>query len=180
MSDEATTDQFTRLFDLAHDPEAAAVAGLSPEEQAELERIRETLHYVDMHWHVSAATHSRIQQRFFEELAANQPDHPWLQLRPITTIGDLIRTSNEDAPPVSDESYSRLAADTTPLAQIVDPAQRVTLIARITHRAKLPKADISKFMLWLNRVLADLIPSGSAQQIQAFRRRQQPPRNDKR
>lgn len=40
MSDEAAIEQFTRLFDLAHDPEAVAAANLSPEEQTELERIR--------------------------------------------------------------------------------------------------------------------------------------------
>lgn len=177
MSDNASIDQFTRLFDLAHDPEAAAIAALSQEERDELERIRETLQFVDMHWRISPETHSRIQKLFFQELAAEQPNHPWLQLRPITTLGELIETSIDDRPPISDESYFKLKEDTTLLSQIVDPSQRTNFIARVVHRTKLPQADIRGFTLWLNRVMADLVPGANPQHIPAFTRRQRPSHN---
>ena len=173
MSSESEANRFSRLFDLAHDETAATTIDLSLGEREELTRIRDLLGLIDASWQVTDVEQERVRSLFLQKLAAREPDHPWVRSSTVRTLGELVRASHEDAPPLPSASYEHLALDPTPVEALVDPTRRTLVVGQAVRRAAVPQTLIGELMLWLNRSIAGLVPRpGPAQAGLLFTRRQ--------
>ena len=173
LSSESEADRLSQLFDLAHDETIAAGVDLSTGEREELARIRELLDLIDASWQVTDVEQDRVRSLFLQKLAERQPDHPWVRSSTVSTLGELVRASYEDAPSLPSASYELLAVDPTPIEALVDPTRRTIIVGQAVRRAAVPQTLIGELMLWLNRSIAGLVPRpGHVQPGLLFTRRQ--------
>jgi hypothetical protein len=163
---DTATERTSRLLDLARtaDPTADALAALSAVERAELADIRGLLDLIDASWHSAPAERERVQALFLQQLAADDPDHPWVRRAtvPVRTLGELVRAGGDEMPPLPADAYNQLVADETPVDALLDPAGRTAVVGEAVRRAAVPPSAIGELLLWLNRSLGKLLPRGSS------------------
>lgn len=166
-------DRVSYLFDVAHREAGAEIMELSAEERAELSQIRALLDVIDASWQAPTLERDRVRTLFLQKLAAKTPDHPWVRGNIVRTLGDLIQASTDDVPTLPSASYAELEKDATPVEALLDPVQRTVAVGQALRRAAVPQTIVGEFVLWLNRVLAELVPqSGAMSSGLIFTRRQ--------
>jgi hypothetical protein len=166
-------DRLSYLFDLVQGETDEDITTLSAAEQQEIESLRALLDAIDAAWQAPELDRARVHALFIRKLAAEYPDHPWVRGSVVRTLGELVQVSTNDPPALPPQSIAELARDATPVESLLDPALRTRLVGQALKRAAVPAPAISSFMLWLNRMLADLVkPAQSSQQGLIFTRRQ--------
>jgi hypothetical protein len=170
---EADADRLSHLFDLAQHASEADLATLSSADQQEVASLRHLLELIDAAWQAPEAAVDRVDALFLRKLAAEDPQHPWVQGSVVYTLGELIRASGAALESLPESVYTQLAQDSTPIEQLLEPETRSLAAGLAAQRAAIPRALISDFVLWLNRLVANLVrPAGPAQQGLVFPRRQ--------
>lgn len=170
---QADVDRLSHLFYLAQRATEADLAALSPTDRQEVASLRDLLNIIDAAWHVPQNAVDRVDALFLRKLAAEEPLHPWVQGSVVHTLGELIRASGTSLESLPEPVYAQLAQDPTPLEQLLEPETRSRAAGLAAQRAAMPRALISDFVPWLNRLVANLVqPAGSAQQGLIFPRRQ--------
>ena len=169
----SNADRLSYLFDLVQREAEDDITTLSASEQQEIDAIRALLDAIDAAWQAPELDRARVHALFIRKLAAEYPDHPWIQGSIVRTLGDLVQVISNDPPALPSQSIAELARDATPVESLLDPALRTRLVGQALKRAAVPAPAIGSFMLWLNRALADLVkPAQSSQQGLIFTRRQ--------
>lgn len=170
---QADADRLSHLFDLAQRATEADLTALSHTDQQEVASLRHLLELIDTAWQAPEAAVDRVDALFLRKLAAEDPQHPWIQGSVVHTLGELIRASGTAPESLPEPVYAQLAQDPTPLEQLLEPETRSRAAGLAAQRAAMPRALISDFVPWLNRLVANLVqPAGPAQQGLIFPRRQ--------
>jgi hypothetical protein len=166
-------NRLSYLFDLVQREAEDDISTLSETEQHEVQTIRALLDAIDAAWQAPELDRARVHALFIRKLAAEYPDHPWVQGSLVRTLGELVQVISNDLPALSPQNIAELTRDVTPIESLLDPALRTRLVGQALKRAAVPSPAISSFMLWLNRALADLVkPAQPSQQGLIFTRRQ--------
>lgn len=170
---QADADRLSHLFDLAQRATEADLAALSSTDQQEVVSLRHLLELIDAAWQAPETAIDRVDALFLRKLAAEDPQHPWVQGSVVHTLGELIRASGVVLESLPEPVYAQLTQDPTPVEQLLEPETRSRAAGLAAQRAAIPRALISDFVLWLNRLVANLVrPTGPAQQGLVFPRRQ--------
>jgi hypothetical protein len=163
---DAASERTSRLFDLARaaDPAADALAALSAPERAELADIRGLLSLIDASWRAAPAERERVQVLFLQQLAADDPDHPWVRRAtvPVGTLGELVRAGADEIPSLPPAAFTQLLNDETPVEALLDPTGRTAVVGAAVRRAAVPQSAVGDLLLWLNRSLGKLLPRSSS------------------
>lgn len=175
---EPTIDpnRYTDLFDLARRGHEAELSDVSAAERREVAQLRALLDLIDASWQAMETQQERVRRLFLAKLAANQPERRWFRAGVVQTLGDLVEMGGEDLPALPAPAINSLRADATPLATLLDPTQRTAAIGQAIHMAAVPLPLVGEFLLWLNRVVAELVPQpGATARGLLFTRRQERP-----
>ncbi len=151
-------DRTSHLLDLAYEGSPGAHDDLSAADRQELARLRVLIAQIDAAWTVPDERRDRVRALFLRQLAAKNPEHPWVRSSTVRTLGDLVAAAGGDVPALPRASYERLVADQTPIEVVLDRTQRTAAIGRALRLADVPSTIIGDFLLWLNRLAADLVP----------------------
>jgi hypothetical protein len=166
-------NRLSHLFDLAQRATETDLTALSSADQHEVVSLRHLLELIDAAWQAPEAAVDRVDALFLRKLAAEDPQHPWIQGSVVHTLGELIRVSGAALESLPEPVYAQLAQDPTPVEQLLDPETRSRAAGLAAQRAAMPRALISDFVLWLNRLVANLVrPTEPAQRGLVFTRRQ--------
>jgi hypothetical protein len=170
---QADADRLSHLFDLAQRATETDLAALSSADQQEVVVLRHLLELIDAAWQAPEAAVDRVDALFLRKLAAEDPQHPWVQGSIVHTLGELIRVSGRVLESLPEPVYVQLIQDPTPVEQFLEPETRSRAAGLAAQRAALPRALISDFILWLNQLVANLVqPTGPTHQGLVFTRRQ--------
>jgi hypothetical protein len=161
-SPKIDSDRLSFLFDLACGASDAPQGELPEEEQQELERMRVLLDSIDAAWHVSQARLDHIHTLFLRKLATEFPDHPWVRMSTVHTLGQLLHLSHDDAPALPPDTFEQLLTDATPVETLLDPSERKPAIREAVRRAHVPQSTIGELLLWINRAVVQLVPQPNA------------------
>lgn len=162
MSSNTDMDRFSYLFELAHQEDDTIPSDLSTEDLIELARIQALLDVIDTAWQSPDLDRENVRNLFLRKLAAQDPNHPWVRGSIVQTLGELVQASKDDMPPLPTNSFASLVKDTTLVETLLDPAQRRRTVGQALLRAHVPIDRVGDFMLWLNRVIAELIPPSNS------------------
>lgn len=157
-STNSDPNRISRLLNLAHEEQDAATSELTTSERDELAELRQLLDAIDDAWQATPPEQDRVRSLFLQQLAEENPMHPWVRENTVRTLGDLLHRSDEELPELAATSYEQLASDPTPVETLLDPTRRTAAIGQAIHRAQVPQAITGEFLLWLNATLAALVP----------------------
>lgn len=180
MSTNTEMEHFSYLFDLAHQEADILSSNISNDDQIELARIRALLDAIDTAWQSPELDRANVRNLFLRKLAAQNPNHPWIRGSIVRTLGDLVQVSKDDVPALPEASYESLVKDTTLVETLLDPTQRTRAVGKALSHARVPLDLVGEFILWLNGMIAELVPpSNSNTEGLVFTRRQGGRRSDK-
>lgn len=173
---EDNENREARMFDLARS-DGGLPSDLDKDERQEIEVIRASLALIDEAWQANSQDVDRVQELFYEKLAAKHPGHPLLQNNAVRTLGDLFKASGDDVPELPTPTREALLQDLTPLQQLIEPGMRVELFGRAVRAAQVPKGAIVALMNWLNKSVSALVvlPDDSHQLVYTRRQSKQNP-----
>ena len=170
---EADANRLSHLFDVAQRATETDLAMLSPDDQQEVESLRRLLELIDASWEAPDAVINRVHTLFLRKLAAEDPQHPWVQGSVVHTLGELIQASDDPPSSLPEPVYAQLVQDSTPVEELLNPETRSRAAGLAAQRAAMPRSLISDFVPWINRLVANLIPPATpVQQGLIFPRRQ--------
>ncbi|MDP9310493.1 MAG: hypothetical protein M3R24_06330 [Chloroflexota bacterium] len=157
-------DRLSALFDIAQRGTAADLARLSVADQREVMSLRHLLERIDGAWFAPESAVDRVDALFLRKLAAEEPHHPWVQGSIVHTLGELIQASGDPPASLPEPVYAQLAQDPTPVEQLLASETRTRAAGMAAQRAAVPHVVISDFILWINRLVASLVPPAGPQQ----------------
>jgi hypothetical protein len=156
-------DRFNYLFELALKDELESgseeIAGLSSEDKSEFEQIKYVFYLIDANWLITADQQDKVRTLFLQELAADNPNHPWVQEKVVHTLGDLVRVCADEALPLRGTSYESISKDETPIEALLDSQRRKLAVTQALRKAKVPVSLMGDVLMWLNRALGALSPA---------------------
>ena len=99
--DNVDEERLARLFTLAiarHKGRELETVTMSLDDEAIVTEIIFLLNTIDASWQHVPSELDRGRALFLKKLAAEEPDHPWVQQSVVTTLGELFE-ANQDAFP---------------------------------------------------------------------------------